>query len=140
MARAAGLPDGTFGLLEVNYSGFATPSGVFPGASSNDSELHLTAEEVGPVFIRGDCDGDAAALLTDAVFLLNHNFLGGPELPCMAACDANGDGRVAGQVLDAVYLVTHLFLGGPPPPEPFPACGPDLQPSGLACDTEPDCF
>jgi subtilisin family serine protease len=79
-----------------------------------------------PRFIRGDCNGDGQVTgqVTDAVFLLNFNFLGGAEPPCLAACDANGDGRVIGQVTDAVFLLNFNFLGGPRPPAPFPACGP----------------
>jgi hypothetical protein len=76
-------------------------------------------------FLRGDCNGDGqvAGQVTDAVFLLNFNFTGGPEPPCLAACDANGDGQVSGQVTDAIYLLQFNFLGGPAPPAPFPECG-----------------
>ena len=82
----------------------------------------------GPIaerFLRGDCNGDSQVegQVTDAVYLLNYNFLGQEEPPCLAACDANGDGRVEGQVTDAVYLLTHNFLGGAPPVPPFPDCG-----------------
>ena len=62
--------------------------------------------------------------MTEAVALLNFNFLGGREPPCLAACDFNGDGRVTGSVTDAVYFLTFNFLGGPPPPAPHPVCGP----------------
>ena len=54
-------------------------------------------------FRRGDCDGDGQVTpdVTDAVFLLDYNFLGVPKPPCLAACDANGDGKAEGQVTDA---------------------------------------
>lgn len=139
-ARSAGLPDGSFGVLEVNYSGSATPSRIFPEASSNDTELHLTTEEVERIFLRGDCDGDSRLVLTDAIFLLSYNFLGGKEPPCLAACDADGGGHVVGEVQDAVYIINHLFLGGPPPPDPYPACGPEPEPPVLSCETGSDCF
>ena len=76
-------------------------------------------------FLRGDCDGDGvvAGLVTDAVALLNFNFLGGAEPSCLAACDANGDGVVRGQVGDAVYLLNFSFQGGAPLPAPYPDCG-----------------
>ena len=79
---------------------------------------------VGP-FVRGDCNGDGRVTgqVTDAVFLLNYNFLGGSPPPCSAACDINGDGAWMGQVTDAVYILNYNFLGGLPPPAPFPACG-----------------
>jgi uncharacterized repeat protein (TIGR03803 family) len=78
-----------------------------------------------PSFLRGDCDHDGIVdgQVTDAVFLLNHNFLGGPGPDCLAACDANGDGIVLGGVTDAVYLLSFNFLGGPRPLDPFPQCG-----------------
>jgi hypothetical protein len=88
-----------------------------------------------PRFRRGDCNGDGAtAGVTDPLFLLSYNFLGGPRPPCLAACDANADGRALGQVTDAVYLLTYNFLGGPPPLAPFPDCG-----SGTAADRTLGC-
>ena len=83
-----------------------------------------TAPGVGP-FIRGDCNGDGAVTgqVTDAVFLLTFNFLGGDPPPCAAACDINGDSMFTGQVTDAVYILNYNFLGGTAPPAPFPKCG-----------------
>ena len=87
-----------------------------------------------PGFVRGDCNGDGnvRGVVTDAVVMLNFNFLGGVTPPCLAACDANGDGQFRGSVTDAVYLLNFNFLGGPPPAEPFPACGVSVDPGDLA--------
>ena len=76
-------------------------------------------------FLRGDCDGDgtASGSVTDAVFLLAHNFGGGEPPPCLAGCDADGDGRVQGVVTDAIYMLSFSFLGGPAPRPPYPDCG-----------------
>jgi len=84
-------------------------------------------------FLRGDCDGNGVVTgtVTDALFLLRFNFLGGAEPTCLAACDANDDGAVHGGVADAVYLLLHNFLGGPPPAAPYPDCG--------SVDREVDC-
>jgi len=95
-------------------------------------------------FIRGDCDADGKVMgiVTDAVFLLNHNFTGGPRPACLAACDANGDGKVLGIVTDGVYLLTYNFLAGPEPVAPFPDCGAGGLPADvdLGCETVPtDC-
>ena len=93
-------------------------------------------------FIRGDCNTDAVIDLTDAVYLLNYNFTGGPAPACIAACDADGDGSVSGQVTDALYLLSFSFLGGAPPPAPFPVCGSFARPSdeALGCiETVKDC-
>ena len=91
---------------------------------SNASCGTPTAGGVGP-FVRGDCNGDGRVTgqVTDAVFLLNFNFLGGEAPPCSAACDINQDGAWMGQVTDAVYILNYNFLGGPAPPAPFPGCG-----------------
>jgi hypothetical protein len=92
-------------------------------------------------FIRGDCNGDGAVIgeVTDAIFLLEFNFTGGIEPPCLVACDANGDGAVISEVADAIYLLTFNFLGASPPPQPFPACGPDPSDTAtpLSCDQPP---
>jgi hypothetical protein len=93
-------------------------------------------------FLRGDCNGDGKVTgqVTDAVYLLNFNFLGGRAPPCLSACDANGDGRVLGQVTDAVYLLNFNFLGGRAPPAPFPGCGPGTAADeALGCAAPPAC-
>ena len=93
-----------------------------------------------PEFTRGDCNGDGRveAETTDAVFLLNYNFLSGPAPSCLAACDADGDGRVDGQLTDALYLLNFSFLSGPAPVAPFPDCGlGNEQDAALGCDTHP---
>ena len=94
-----------------------------------------------PRFLRGDCnaDGDTRGV-TDALFLLNFNFGGGREPPCLAACDANGDGDTGGMT-DAVYLLSFKFLGTPPPPEPFLRCGTGARGSDfeLGCEAAHGC-
>jgi hypothetical protein len=95
-------------------------------ADGNGNGTLDECESGGTLFVRGDCnqDGEVQGVITDAVFLLNFNFLEGREPECLAACDANGDGQVLGVVTDAVHLLTYNFLGGPAPAAPFPACGP----------------
>ena len=78
-------------------------------------------------FIRGDCNVDAIIDLTDAVYLLNYNFTGGPAPACVAACDADGDGAVNGQVTDALYVLNFSFLGGVAPPARLCGDGQGLQ-------------
>jgi hypothetical protein len=96
----------------------------------------------GPVFLRGDCNGDGNAVeVSDAHFLLNFNFVGGTTPICIAACDANGDGVVTGQTTDALYLLQFAFLGGPAPLDPFPGCGVSTRTTDLdlGCDEELPC-
>jgi hypothetical protein len=78
------------------------------------------------IFIRGDCNGDGRApvTVTDAIFLLNYNFLCGKAPPCLAACDANTDGEVVGSTADAIFMLHYNFMAGPVYLPPFPECGP----------------
>jgi len=119
--------------------GIVVASSVEETPSASDIVVARFAPPDSP-FIRGDCDGDGvgAGTVTDPIFLLEFNFMGGPPPPCLAACDANGDGKVTGDVADAVYLLTHGFLGGPPPPAPHPGCGADPD-AALACEDHPAC-
>jgi hypothetical protein len=127
-------------------------SGTSDGAPSSDlggggrpcaAGVDMGAFELcsAPVFLRGDCNGDGeiSGQVTDAVFLLRYNFVGGSSPPCLASCDSDGDGKVAGSVTDAVYLLSFSFLGGPQPPEPYPECGPGtLSDAKLGCETPPE--
>ena len=100
--------------------------------------------DLGPLFIRGDCDGVTAGgsriNLTDAVVLLNFAFLGGPKPPCLAACNVDGEGDALATPTDPVYLLNFLFLGGPPPPAPHPGCGPGNGTTDrvLGCESAPE--
>jgi hypothetical protein len=80
-------------------------------------------------FIRGDCDGsgDLRNPIADAIALLGWSFLGNPEPPCLAACDANGDNDVrTNPIADAVYILQFWFSGTAAPPAPYPDCGNDI--------------
>lgn len=86
-------------------------------------------------FHRADPTGDGREDLSDAVFILNHLFLGGQAPDCMESADADDNGNI--DLTDAIMILTHLFLGGPrpadpgPPPEP---CGPDPDTPGSPGD------
>jgi hypothetical protein len=62
------------------------------------------------------------------------------EVPCAAACDANGDGAFFGSVTDAVFLLNFNFLGGVAPPRPFSDCGFGTSETdrALGCNTPPE--
>ena len=93
----------------------------------------------GPDFIRGDTNGDGNFCgIDDALYILRHQFQGGPPPPCEEAADADGDNVVDG-IADALHVLRHQFLEGPPPPGPYPDCGGDPDPPGLGCDTHPGC-
>ncbi|MBD3218154.1 MAG: hypothetical protein GF310_07750 [candidate division Zixibacteria bacterium] len=65
-------------------------------------------------YISGDTNGDGSLNVSDAVWLLNYVFDGGPEpLPVLMNGDTNCDSAV--NVSDAVWLINYVFVGGPPP-------------------------
>jgi len=84
--------------------------------------------------LRADANGDEAVDMSDALFILNWLFLGGPEPGCLEQADVNASGDV--NLADAVFELQWEFSGGPPPPPPFPECGPD--PAALGC-VDPAC-
>jgi hypothetical protein len=107
---------------------------IFKGVEEPPSDWkELDFDDGSTLFVRGDCNGDGSnSDVSDALRVLTFNFLGGVELPCVAACDADGDGEVFGVVTDAIYMLVHQILGGPPPPAPFGECGPLMNPGDLA--------
>lgn len=120
-----------------------------PGEEGNFSDhLPVTATlqfssppiESTPRFKRGDCDGDGAFNLSDAIFLFSHLFQGGAVPTCLAACETNGDGVLV--LADGIFFLSHLFRGGAAPPDPYPECERSSAPSDLdlGCAREPlDC-
>jgi hypothetical protein len=61
----------------------------------------------------GDASGDQAVDISDAVYLINYIFSGGPAPNPLEAGDASCDGSV--DISDAVYLIAYIFAGGPAP-------------------------
>lgn len=61
----------------------------------------------------GDSDGSASLSISDAVFVINYIFAGGPAPNPMDAGDVNCDGNV--NISDAVYLISFIFVGGTNP-------------------------
>ena len=61
--------------------------------------------------MRGDANNDGNANISDASYILNFLFLGGPNLECLISGDANSDGST--NISDASYILNFLFLGGP---------------------------
>ncbi|MGH2571369.1 MAG: hypothetical protein ACRDGR_09095 [bacterium] len=93
----------------------------------------FTPRPQNPGFIRGDCDGDGAIHIADALCTLAWLFQGGAQPECAAATNTDGGGGV--DVSDAIHLLSHLFRGGPEPVAPFPECGIGT----LAADEELGC-
>lgn len=66
----------------------------------------------------GNANDDELVNITDAVFLVQYIFNGGPVPACCDQADANGDALV--NITDAVYLIQFIFNGGPSPLCPSP--------------------
>lgn len=64
----------------------------------------------------GDANNDALANITDAVYLIQYIFNGGPTPVPLLAGDVNCDGIV--NITDAVYMIQYIFSGGNTPCDP----------------------
>ncbi len=98
-------------------------------------------EPSGPIFRRGDADGDSQRNIADAILIVR--FVAGrlpaddPRPACRDALDVDDDGRLG--FADAVALLGYLFGRGDAPPAPFPGCGVDESIDGLECEGQPSC-
>ena len=82
--------------------------------------------EATPSFVRGNCNGDQAVDISDAVTILFYLFLGESEPRCLQGCDVNANAQVS--IDDAIGLLRYLFSAdGFPIPAPAP--GSDCAPS-----------
>jgi outer membrane protein assembly factor BamB len=70
------------------------------------------------VFICGDANNDGIVNVTDAVYIIQYIFNGGPAPDPLESADANCDG--ISNVSDAVYIIEYIFAGGPAPCENCP--------------------
>jgi hypothetical protein len=120
--------------LAADLGGNFRPCGAGPDMGAHESGGCAGAEVH---YRRGDANADGRADLTDAVFTLNHLFLGGPAPGCARSADVDDSGAL--NLSDPVYLLNHLFLGGRPPPEPFAECGASAGSSTLDCGEFPAC-
>ena len=75
------------------------------------------------LFRRGDCNSDGAVSVSDAIFQLNHLYLGRERWYCDDACDANDDGRT--NLSDAITIIGYVFLGEIEPIGMDQTCRPD---------------
>jgi hypothetical protein len=65
------------------------------------------------VVIPGDADRSGQVDVADAIYLINHMFLGGPAPTPASVGDTNGDCRL--NIADVVYLISYLFRSGASP-------------------------
>ena len=66
-----------------------------------------------PESICGDANGDLTMNISDAVFIINYAFAGGPAPDPLFTGDTNCDSSV--DISDSVYIINYAFAGGNPP-------------------------
>ncbi len=98
-------------LLDVCAYDASTGTSIY--ATVTDGTITILESE--PI-ICGDANNDGSVNISDAVYIINYAFGGGPPpVPQVCAGDANGDGSV--NISDAVYIINYAFGGGPAPVE-----------------------
>ena len=102
-----------------NFSSL-TEGQYYISATGTDNSGHLgngftrTTLSCAVDYVPSDANGDGRVNISDAVYLINYIFSGGPEpKPFHMNGDSNCDGRV--NISDAVYLINYIFSGGEPP-------------------------
>ncbi len=81
-------------------------------ATGSSDEQPLTLK-IAPPYLCGDADNSELVTISDAVYLINYIFAGGPAPVPAEAGDANCSSSI--NVSDAVYLISYIFGGGPVP-------------------------
>lgn len=79
----------------------------------NSDTVSVSVDVVDPQYICGDSDGSLSISISDAVYLINYIFGGGPAPDPIQAGDADCSGTVT--ISDAVYLINYIFGGGAAP-------------------------
>ena len=71
--------------------------------------------EPGGLILKGDANQDGFLGMSDAIYLLDYLFRGGPAPQCKSQADTNGDGAL--DITDAIVLLRYLFVGDREPAE-----------------------
>ena len=65
------------------------------------------------ITMRGDSNHDGAVNVSDASYLSNYLYSGGPEPACMNEADVNSDSAI--NIFDITHIIGYLYMEGPPP-------------------------
>ncbi len=84
-------------------------SGIPPLADT----ISLSVTIFPPLAPCGDADGTGVVTISDAVFLINYIFSGGPAPSPLDVADVDCNSIVT--ISDVVYLISYIFGGGPAP-------------------------
>lgn len=78
----------------------------------------------------GDADGSGLVTISDAVYIINYIFAGGPAPTPYPTCSGDADCNCLVTISDTVYLINYIFAGGAPPCDCnqwLSNCGPPLR-------------
>jgi Right handed beta helix region/Dockerin type I domain len=93
-----------------DYSIYASSPCAPPNNSCN---VFMGAFDVGCGIDCGNVNGDGEIEVSDAVFLINYLFVGGPEPYPYLAGDVNCDDKI--NLVDVIFIVNYVFRGGNSP-------------------------
>ncbi len=126
------------GTLTIGTLLAANNLGGLPVEHEFLEDFTITPGIVAPQFRRGDVNEDAKVDIADPIKLLGQLFSGQPAATCPDAADANDDGKL--DIADAIKMLGHLFASTGPLPDPFGACGAEVETDTLAaCDYKGEC-
>lgn len=111
----AGITDTTYQIGEplswgTNYWWKVKATDLSTGVTWSDQVYSFRVMKI------GDPDGNGFVTISDAVFLINYIFAGGPAPVPLLSGDADCSGAIS--ISDAVYLINYIFAAGPAPCEP----------------------
>jgi Bacterial Ig-like domain (group 1)/Dockerin type I domain/von Willebrand factor type A domain len=82
-------------------------------AELSSGEFSYFSDLETPPYECGDANTDFAVNVSDAVYIINYVFVGGPAPTPLYIADANCDDAV--NVSDAAYVINYIFVNGPVP-------------------------
>lgn len=86
---------------------------VGSGSSTSYGVSHGFWQHTVTSYLCGDADGNDIITISDAVYLINYVFAGGPAPNPLLSGDADCSGFIS--ISDAVALINYIFAGGPAP-------------------------
>ena len=124
--------------VQMRFSASDADPGSIVEMGIDDFEIFQKICFEGPVFRRGDANGDGSVDVSDAVTVLQYLFEGF-ALGCVDAADFSDSGSV--NIADPVGIVGFLFGGEAPPAAPYPGCGIDPTDTDAlpSCQTPSSC-
>ncbi|HEQ99765.1 MAG TPA: hypothetical protein ENO22_10540 [candidate division Zixibacteria bacterium] len=103
-------PDSLYSLLAHTANDLGAP-----GYDKDNGWGRINAYRAMIAISHGDANGDFEVNVSDAIYIANYVFQGGPPpIPHWSVGDANCDGSVNNS--DAVWIINNVFTSGPPPP------------------------